>query len=87
MDITNKTKKSLSLPLPGGKKLFLGPGKTGQVTSKALQHPPLMKLIESGDVETADGNTKTHEPQTGNSVGSAGSKNSGTGAMRHSGDR
>ena len=38
MDITNKSRKPLSVPLPGGKKLFLGPGKTGQVSPKALDH-------------------------------------------------
>ncbi len=32
MDITNNTNKPLSIPLPGGKKLFLGPRKTGQIT-------------------------------------------------------
>ena len=49
MDITNKTRKPLRLPLPGGKRLFLGPGKTGQVSPKALEHPPLVKLLEAGD--------------------------------------
>ena len=87
MDITNKTKKALSLPLPGGKKLFLGPGRTGQVAPKALQHPPLMKLIEAGDVETAEGASNPNEVADGNAGVSCGSRNSGTGAMRQSGDR
>lgn len=87
MDITNKTKKALSLPLPGGKKLFLGPGRTGQVAPKALQHKPLMKLIEAGDVETAEGSSNAKEASSGNVGVSSGSKNSGTGAMRQSGDR
>ena len=43
MDIINKTNKPLSIPLPGGKKLFLGPRKTGQITPKALEHPPVAK--------------------------------------------
>ncbi|MGK0187107.1 MAG: hypothetical protein ACI9R3_002893 [Verrucomicrobiales bacterium] len=60
MDIKNCTKKPLSLPLPGGKKLFLGPGKTGQVTPKALEYKPLMTLIEAGDLETiGDGGKKS----------------------------
>ena len=58
MDITNKTRKPLSLPLPGGKRLFLGPGKTGQVSPRALEHPPLVKLLEAGDIETAAGGPK-----------------------------
>ena len=50
MDITNKSKKPLSVPLPGGKKLFLQPGKTGQVTAKALQHPPRVGRIDDAVV-------------------------------------
>lgn len=87
MDITNKTKKALSIPLPGGKKLFLGPGKTGQVTPKALQRPALMKLIEAGDIETAEGNAQTIEAAGGKPGGVSASPNSGPGAMRQSGDR
>ncbi|HRV80312.1 MAG: hypothetical protein H6830_08005 [Planctomycetes bacterium] len=53
MDITNKTRKPLSLSLPEGKRLFLGPGKTGQITPKALEHPPIQALIEAGELELA----------------------------------
>ena len=89
MDITNKTGKPLSLPLPGGKKLFLGPGKTGQVTAKALEFPPLVKLIEAGDVATAFGaGSKPQESAGGgNTAPSGGRRAGGTGAMRQSGDR
>jgi hypothetical protein len=87
MDITNKSKKALSIPLPGGKKLFLGPGKTGQVTAKALQHPPLVKLIEAGEIETAEGTANSPESVPGKTGVTPGSRNAGTGAMRHSGDR
>lgn len=86
MDITNKTSKPLSLPLPGGKKLFLGPGKTGQVTPKALKHPPLVKLIESGDLETAD-SAKLQPGGGGKTLGSSSATPKSTGAMRQSGDR
>ena len=55
MDITNKTAKPISVPLPGGKKLFLAPGKSGQVSPKALEHPPLVKLLESGVLVSAGG--------------------------------
>jgi hypothetical protein len=87
MDITNKTTKPLSVPLPGGKKLFLAPGKTGQVTSKALEHAPIVKLIEAGDIETAGDGAKPRQGGGRNSGSSGGSRNSGSGAMRQSGDR
>lgn len=90
MDITNKTPNSLSVPLPGGKKLFLGPGKTGQVTGKALEHPPLVKLLEAGDIETSAEKPKTGGGRSGGSSGPSGRSGSGhkrSGAMRQSGDR
>ena len=87
MDVINKTNKPLRIPLPGGKKLFLGPGKTGQVTAKALQHPPLVKLIEAGDVES-DGATATRQRGGADKTGhAAGLRHGATGAMRQSGDR
>lgn len=59
MEITNRTHKPLSVPLPGGKKLFLGPAKTGQVSARALEFKPLVKLIEAGDIEaTGDGSKR-----------------------------
>lgn len=88
MDITNKSGKPLSIPLPGGKKLFLGPGKTGQVSNKAVEHPPLAKLIEAGDVETAgDGKGPKGAPPSAQSTKSSSSRHGGSGAMRQSGDR
>jgi hypothetical protein len=88
MDITNKTNKPLSVPLPGGKKLFLQPGKTGQITAKALEYPPVVKLLEAGDLKTADGGSvRLDRPDGGVSPGSATSGHKGTGAMRQSGDR
>ena len=50
MEITNQSKKPLSIPLPGGKKLFLGPGKSGQINWKAADRPAVQKLIKSGEV-------------------------------------
>lgn len=87
MDITNKTRKPLSLPLPGGKKLFLGPGKTGQVSPKALEHPPVVKLLEAGDIETAEGGRTPKEGGAAKSAPSPGARHGGTGAIRQSGDR
>ena len=88
MDITNKTGKPLSVPLPGGKKLFLGPGKTGQVVPKALERPALKKLIEAGDIEVADGGASRAAGSAEAKGGvSGGQRQGGTGAMRQSGDR
>jgi hypothetical protein len=49
--IGNKTLKAITVPLPHGKKLHLGPGKTGQIAASASEHPPLKKLIEVGEIE------------------------------------
>ncbi len=88
MDITNKTGKPLRVPLPGGKMLYLGPGKTGQVTNKALKHPQLVKLLEAGEIESADGAPKRKKAGGGNIGGlPTSSRHGGSGAMRQSGDR
>ena len=88
MDITNKSGKPLSVPLPGGKKLFLGPGKTGQVSPKVLARPAIAALIESGDLVTS-GDGKKRKARGDSSGGGSGrtSGHKGTGAMRQSGDR
>jgi hypothetical protein len=54
MDITNKSTKPLSIPLPAGKKLFLSPGKSGQITRKAAESPAVIKLVEAGDVKISE---------------------------------
>ena len=89
MDITNKSGKPLSVPLPGGKKLFLGPNKTGQVTPKALTHPPVVALIEAGDLESNDKGKRSQGGGGGSKGGGSatGRHHTGTGAMRQSGDR
>lgn len=87
MDVTNKTQKPLSLPLPGGKRLFLGPGKTGQVSPKALEHPLLVRLLETGDIETAIGEVKSREVGGGKGGAYPGTRQGGPGARRQSGDR
>jgi hypothetical protein len=52
--IANKTHKPLSVPLPRGKTLHLGPRKTGQISSEAAEHPPLAKLVHAGEIEVFD---------------------------------
>lgn len=56
--IQNKTNAPLRVPLPRGKKLHLGPGKTGQIAHQDLEHKPLKKLIKDGKIEVqGDGST------------------------------
>ncbi len=88
MEITNKTKKPLSVPLPAGKKLFLGPGKTGQITPKAAASSAVVKLVEAGNVEISEGGARrqSNGGSSGSGISSA-SGHGGTGAMRQSGDK
>ena len=79
--LTNKTHKPVSVPLPGGKKLRLGPLKSAEVTPKAVDHPAVKGLVEAGTIEVAGtGRTSGHS--------SAGPKTGGVsgGARSHSGD-
>ncbi|MFT7487291.1 MAG: hypothetical protein ACI9F9_003152 [Candidatus Paceibacteria bacterium] len=87
MEITNKTKRPLRIPLPGGKKLHLGPGKTGQITPKASEHPPVLKLVEAGELELLDKGRKQGTGGSGGNTGTSASKGAGGGGMRHTGDR
>ena len=49
--IKNKTHAPLKVPLPRGKKLHLGPGKTGQVAHQDVEHKPLQGLVKAGKIE------------------------------------
>lgn len=86
--VSNKTQRPLSVPLPGGKTLHLGPGKTGQISAKAVDDPQLKKLVDAGEIEIV----AEDSPHT---AGTGGGKrgrptmlghNSGSG-IRRSGDR
>jgi hypothetical protein len=64
--IQNKTHAPLRVPLPRGKVLHLGPGKTGQVAYQDVDHKPLQSLIKEGKIEVlGDGST----PETGREHG------------------
>jgi len=86
--ITNKTYKSLSISLPGGKKLRLGPLKSGEISPKAIDHPPVQKLIEAGEVEIFGPEHESRRADGGSkgSRFSSGGKSSG-GGIRRTGDR
>jgi hypothetical protein len=49
--IKNIAKKPLGVRLPGGKRLFLGPGKEGKIGARADEHPPIVALVEAGELE------------------------------------
>jgi len=88
MDITNKTQRPLRVSLPGGKKLFLGPGRTGQITPKAAEHPPVKALIEAGELEIQVGAGHRASGATTSSKGPAtGDAHGGGSGVRQSGDR
>ena len=52
--VTNKTGKPLSIPLPRGKTLHLGPRKTAQISSHDIEHPALKKLVEAGAIDMVE---------------------------------
>ena len=59
-EVTNKIGKPLSIPLPRGKTLHLGPRKSGQISSHDIEHPALKKLVEEGVIEmVAEGSGST----------------------------
>lgn len=57
--VTNKTRKPLSVPLSRGKKLFLGPQKSGEIASSEIERPAVKALIESGSLEVGQGSSQT----------------------------
>ncbi len=89
MDIVNKTQRPLLVPLPGGKRLHLGPGRTGQITPKAAEHPPVKALVDAGDLEIQDGGKTKGSAAGGSGKGTSAARASGptTGGVRHTGDR
>jgi hypothetical protein len=86
--VGNKTQRPVSVPLPRGKTLHLGPGKTGQIASNACDHPPLKKLIEAGQIEILDEHSESAEGTRGGKAGRTWMPGHASGsASRRSGDR
>jgi hypothetical protein len=86
--ISNKTRAPLSIPLPRGKKLHLGPGKTGDIAATALEHPPVKKLVEAGSIEIlGDAPRATDYIGRGNRGRASTQGHSSTSTTRSSGDR
>ena len=84
--VSNKTQRPLSVPLPGGKTLHLGPGKTGQISANAVENPGLKKLVDAGEIEVV---REDSQPTTGPGSGKRGrtSMLGHTTSSRRSGNR
>ena len=86
--VSNKTQRPLSVPLPGGKTLHLGPGKTGQISASAVEHPQLKKLVEAGEIEVVSEDARSAAGPGGGQRGRAGMIGHASGSgIRRSGDR
>ena len=85
--INNKTKKPLSVPLPRGKKLHLGPGKTGQIADNASEFPAVKKLIEAGEIEIIAEGAEAAEIASGAAPGKGWMPGHGSSVGRRGGDR
>ncbi len=88
MEILNKTKRPLRIPLPGGKQLHLGPGKTGQISPKSADHPALKQLIDQGEVELVGGGRSQGKGVSGDRTPKSSAPSEVTRrGIRYSGDR
>jgi hypothetical protein len=85
--ITNKTNKALSVPLPRGKKLRLGPLKSAEISPKAVDYPPVQKLIEAGDVEILEPKQKPRRAGGGKGSPRSSAGQGHGGGIRQTGDR
>ncbi|MFN7960987.1 MAG: hypothetical protein U0002_06920 [Thermoanaerobaculia bacterium] len=59
--LLNKSQKALRVPLPKGKSLHLPPGKSGQIADAAAEHPPLLRLVEAGELEVQGSGVRPFE--------------------------
>jgi hypothetical protein len=86
--VSNKTRRPLSVPLPGGKTLHLGPGKTGQISAKAVGDARLKKLVDAGEIEIVDDESRPNAGAGGDQRARASfTHHSIPGGSRRSGDR
>jgi hypothetical protein len=84
--VTNKTKRPLIVPLPHGKKLHLGPGKSGEIAANAVDHAALKKLVEAGELEVTRESSGTIDA-TGSAKQRTSAGGYSSGNIRRSGDR
>ena len=84
--IKNTTKKPLNVPLPGGKRLFLGPGKEGEIRARAAEHPPVAALVETGELKVVPDAGKSGGKGGGGGRGGGGQGRNPTSTVFKSGD-
>jgi hypothetical protein len=65
--LINKSRKPIRIPLPGGKIMFLGPGKSGQISDRHADLPAVRKMIDDGSVAVAG--ESAHAETTGGGGG------------------
>jgi len=85
--ITNKTRKPIKVRLPGGKTLFLGATRQAKLRDEALEHPPVKKLIDAGDIEVSDATGQKHGAGGSGSVSGGGGGHGGGPSNAQTGDR
>jgi hypothetical protein len=86
--IENKTLNAIAVPLPRGKKLHLGPGRTGQIAANACEHPPLKRLIDAGQIEIVNDGAEAVASSAGGRGGRYFMPGHGSGRVgRRGGDR
>ena len=75
--VRNLANKPLAVPLPGGRKLHLGPAQRGEISDQAATHPPLLALVTAGELEVGEGG-----PHHASSTASSGAAHSSTTGFR-----
>lgn len=61
--ILNKSARPIRVPLPRGKVIHLGPHKNGEIADNAAEHPPLVRLIEAGELEIVGDGVSQADPR------------------------
>ena len=84
--VTNKTRKALSIALGRGKKLYLGPGKSGDLGASDIESAPVKAMLEDGSLEVVQGRGRTRGG-AGGKKGRASQGFASGGGARRSGDR
>ncbi len=85
--VTNKTRKPLAIPLPRGKTLHLGPGRTAEIAADAATYSPLQKLVAAGDIEVHDEHSHSATGAGGGTAGRTWMPGHGARSSHRGGDR
>ena len=86
-EIVNKTQRPIRVPLPGGKFLFLGPTKSGQVSDQAVQAPSFKKLLTEGTIELLDSGNRSTDGRPGPATKGTSQGHKSTTTVASKGDR